>query len=302
MRPVPMSIPTLCTLVAGLAVPLTAQQGPCAQITAACKNAGFTLGGASTGTGLQADCVIPVMQGIAQPAAAARPLPQIDPQVVAACKASHPSFGQGKALTATATADIGPAPASAAGPLANPASPSASGLAATSGNGITPPSSSLTAGAGSLQPGVPSGQGGQPDVEPASRTPSPSTVTKLNGGIRSLPLTCRIGQMNSGYLWGNGAGDVAFFSSTGPASGVQAGECAFEDRAVKASEPHALCVDASLSEVKLDSGGIKIISFQGAGAQILNSVADGPTRLMNFMVHLNAPTHAACWIIDRYGP
>jgi hypothetical protein len=300
MRPVPMSIPALCTLALGLAVPLTAQQGPCAQITAACKNAGFTLGGASTGTGLQADCVIPIMQGVAQPAAATRPLPQIDPKVVAACKASHPSFGQGK--VPTPTADIRPAPASAAQRLAAPVSPSAIGSAVTNGPGITPPSSSHAAGAGSLQPGVPSGQGGQPDVEPASRTPSPSTVTTLNGGIRSLPLTCRIGQMNSGYLWGSGAGDVAFLSSTGPASGVQAGECAFADRAVKASEPHTLCVDASLYEVHLDSGGIKILTFQGPGAAILNSAANGPTKLMNFMVHLNAPTHSACWIIDRYGP
>jgi hypothetical protein len=98
-RQLPISIAALYTFVAGPVGPLTAQPpqgwGPCGQVTAACKAAGFTLGSASAGTGLQADCVIPVMQGIAQPAAAARPLPQVAAQVVAACKASNPRFGQG---------------------------------------------------------------------------------------------------------------------------------------------------------------------------------------------------------------
>jgi len=52
MRSIPTSIAGLRALVLGLAVPLSAQQqGPCEQITAACKDAGFIQGGASTGTG-----------------------------------------------------------------------------------------------------------------------------------------------------------------------------------------------------------------------------------------------------------
>jgi hypothetical protein len=96
------SVSTLRLLVVGLAVPLAAQQGPCDQVTAACKSAGFVDGGVGTGIGLQKDCVFPIMQGIAQPAAATRQLPQIDPQVVAACKARHPDFGQGKGPTTAA--------------------------------------------------------------------------------------------------------------------------------------------------------------------------------------------------------
>jgi hypothetical protein len=94
-------------LALGVAIPLAAQQGPCDQIAAACKNAGFTLGGASTGTGLQKDCVIPIVQGVAQPAAARRPLPEVDPRLVAACKARRPDVAQGAAPSASAVAVAG---------------------------------------------------------------------------------------------------------------------------------------------------------------------------------------------------
>ena len=94
------------------------------QITAACKSAGFTLGGASTGTGLLADCVIPIMQGVAQPAAATHPLPQVSAQAVAACKARNPRFGQ----VPTSAAASAPSPGSPAQSLATPASPSATGI------------------------------------------------------------------------------------------------------------------------------------------------------------------------------
>jgi hypothetical protein len=99
MRKIPVSIATLCTLVVGLAVPLSAQpardRGPCGQITAVCQGAGFMRGGLRAGTGLQVDCIVPIMQGTVQPPQARIPLPQIDPQLVAACKASDPRFGQG---------------------------------------------------------------------------------------------------------------------------------------------------------------------------------------------------------------
>jgi hypothetical protein len=94
----PIAIAGLSVLVVGSTSPLTAQppvdSRPCDQITAACTAAGFTQGGVSTGTGLQVDCVIPIMQGIAQPASAARPLPHVAPDVVSACKARNPRFGQ----------------------------------------------------------------------------------------------------------------------------------------------------------------------------------------------------------------
>ncbi len=65
----------------------------CDQITAACEQAGFAYGREKSGIGLEVDCIRPITEGTSQPPQASRPLPQIDPQVVTACKASNPSFG-----------------------------------------------------------------------------------------------------------------------------------------------------------------------------------------------------------------
>jgi N-acetylglucosamine-6-sulfatase len=90
---------------------------PCEEIVEACKSAGFVQGGASRGNGLIADCVNPILQGKAQPHKARKPLPQIDPQIAAACKANNPGFGHAKASTSEADeqlpAMIPPAPAAA---------------------------------------------------------------------------------------------------------------------------------------------------------------------------------------------
>jgi hypothetical protein len=75
-------------------------QKPCAQILAACEHAGFVRGGARTGNGLQVDCIRPVMTGTSQRGRASKPLPQIDAQVITACKARNPSFGQPRAPAA----------------------------------------------------------------------------------------------------------------------------------------------------------------------------------------------------------
>jgi hypothetical protein len=113
MRHIPFSTAISCLLLVGLAVPSTALPATsapaCEQITAACKSAGFTQGGLSSGTGLTVHCIAPIMQGAAQPSGAKRPLPQIDAHVVAACKTSNPRFGQ-----ATILAQQLPAAASAA--------------------------------------------------------------------------------------------------------------------------------------------------------------------------------------------
>jgi hypothetical protein len=111
MRLTSISTGSLRVLIVGWAVPLAAQQGPCEQITAACKSAGFAQGEAGSGKGLQADCIIPLMQGIAQPAAATLTLPHITPQVIAACKKNRPDFGQGK----PAASSLAAGPSSAQG-------------------------------------------------------------------------------------------------------------------------------------------------------------------------------------------
>jgi hypothetical protein len=88
-------------------LPSNAQENaPCAQIKAACTGAGFTAGKAKDGVGLMADCVNPIMQGVPQRPKAAKPLPQVDPALVAACKAKNPNFGQPKAAPDKSPAGI----------------------------------------------------------------------------------------------------------------------------------------------------------------------------------------------------
>jgi hypothetical protein len=68
---------------------------PCAQIREACARAGFIFNGANTGHGIVVDCIRPIMAGTPQRQRATRPLPEIDPQVVVACKNRNPNFGMG---------------------------------------------------------------------------------------------------------------------------------------------------------------------------------------------------------------
>jgi hypothetical protein len=88
-----------CLVVVSITARYGAQAAPrapaCAEIRAACQQAGFAQGGAKAGDGIVADCLRPIMQGRPQSRRASKPLPEIDPQLVAACKAQNPSFGQG---------------------------------------------------------------------------------------------------------------------------------------------------------------------------------------------------------------
>jgi hypothetical protein len=49
------------------------------------------------GVGLGVDCVRPIVQGTAQRRKASKALPQVDQQIVAACKARNPNFGKANA-------------------------------------------------------------------------------------------------------------------------------------------------------------------------------------------------------------
>jgi hypothetical protein len=84
------------TMNIGCAPAKAQKNAPCAQIRTACAQAGFKAGAAKEGIGLMTDCVHPVMLGVPQRAKAAKPLPQIDAQLIAACKAANPDFGQRK--------------------------------------------------------------------------------------------------------------------------------------------------------------------------------------------------------------
>jgi hypothetical protein len=68
---------------------------PCAQITATCTQAGFVPNGAKRGLGIMLDCIRPIMIGTPQRKQATKALPQIDPQVVEACRQRNPNFGKG---------------------------------------------------------------------------------------------------------------------------------------------------------------------------------------------------------------
>lgn len=77
------------------AQPAPKRVGPCAQIMAACKQAGFVRNGAKAGAGIMVDCIRPIVVGTPQQVQGTKPLPQIDPQLVAACKRRNPNFGMG---------------------------------------------------------------------------------------------------------------------------------------------------------------------------------------------------------------
>jgi arylsulfatase A-like enzyme len=96
----------------------TAQEGPCAQITAACQQAGFTRGAAAEGSGLLVDCVAPIVRGTGPRSKTSKPLPQIDPQVVAACKERNPRIGQGRAASPDIIGPVNPPPPVATLPTA----------------------------------------------------------------------------------------------------------------------------------------------------------------------------------------
>ena len=70
------------------------RQGAMRKSQAGLPGCGFMFGRAKGGKGLGTDCIVPIMQGTAQPASAVLPLPQIDPKIVAICKIRNPKFGQ----------------------------------------------------------------------------------------------------------------------------------------------------------------------------------------------------------------
>jgi len=99
MRAIAAALTITGLLVSGASFPVRAQPGgmgaggPCAQIRTACERAGFFRGGVRSGNGLQVDCVRPILDGRPPPPQVMQPLPRIDPQVVAACRASNPNSG-----------------------------------------------------------------------------------------------------------------------------------------------------------------------------------------------------------------
>jgi hypothetical protein len=140
-----ISIAAACQIAAafaGVAFAEAQPANPCRQITAACRQAGFMPGAAKAGEGLQLDCIRPIMMDTAQRPRSVRPLPPIDPQIIAACKAANPSFGMASARGAGG----GPGPRS--GPI-GPGGPPGPGYGPGPGAGPGgPPGQSPGANAG----------------------------------------------------------------------------------------------------------------------------------------------------------
>jgi hypothetical protein len=114
MRQHPLRISLICAVAvfgAGVADAQAPRRGACGQIIAACQQAGFERGGAKAGNGIQIDCIRPIMQGTAQRRRAAKPLPQVAPELVAACSAATPNFGQRTRTAQPAAPTLSPAPA-----------------------------------------------------------------------------------------------------------------------------------------------------------------------------------------------
>jgi hypothetical protein len=87
---------------------------------------------------------------------------------------------------------------------------------------------------------------------------------------QSYPFTCNIGantmrSLNINFLPATG---IAFTRSAGPAAaGLTPGECAFADRAVRASEPTFLCFQATINTL-VHQNGTTLIEFGGPGAAV----------------------------------
>ncbi|HLH87841.1 MAG TPA: hypothetical protein VKX28_05230 [Xanthobacteraceae bacterium] len=90
---------------------------PCAAIRQVCLQAGFVREGARVGDGLVVDCIRPIMLGMAQRPRATKPLPAVDPALVAACHAQNPNFGMANAQRRNTPAQApGQPPQAAPGP------------------------------------------------------------------------------------------------------------------------------------------------------------------------------------------
>jgi hypothetical protein len=85
----------MAVATSGFAAEAPEKEGPCKEIKEACEKAGFVKGDAKQGFGLWFDCIDPVMRGTPQPAGAKKPLPAVGADLVNACKAKHPEFGEG---------------------------------------------------------------------------------------------------------------------------------------------------------------------------------------------------------------
>jgi lipoprotein-anchoring transpeptidase ErfK/SrfK len=137
--PMRTSLGWIGVLILGGAAPIATamaqEQAACRQIRAACLDAGFVQGAARDGIGLQIHCIGPIMQARTQPPSARRPLPKVDPQLVADCNARNARFGQPPVSPSAAL----PPPLPASPAPSGPASPHGTARPASGGRGDAAP-------------------------------------------------------------------------------------------------------------------------------------------------------------------
>ncbi len=122
MRQMLLPIGALCVLLAvGLAAPLAApaprDQDPCDQIKAACERRLCARCGSQRQRAPGWTASIPSCREAISRGGPRKPLPQVDPQLVAACRASNPGAGNGRTPAAEPVAQPVPASPPAVGAL-----------------------------------------------------------------------------------------------------------------------------------------------------------------------------------------
>lgn len=143
-------------------------------------------------------------------------------------------------------------------------------------------------------PNSTSGTGGSQQGTSGARplsTPTPS----------SYPMSCEVGTMNQLQMHPPSAFvSLGFTRSSGAAPlGLQAGQCAFEDRAVRSTEPTYVCLSASVTQILTENKGYFDVMFSGPGSAIAIAATSGPTKL--FTVNVTLPPGAGCFQVTSYG-
>ena len=123
--------------------------------------------------------------------------------------------------------------------------------------------------------------------------------------VESYPLTCLIGPANEVIVSFDGSDSaVRFHASNGPASsGLQPGQCAFNDRAVTWTQTVMCFKGRAVRQIFINGTTVDVghsIFESSPRGMLMRQAMYGPTKLMNFRVHWGG-NNRACLVIDKFG-